>query len=187
MAPTPIRVAFQGEPGAYSELAIREWYGDDALLVPCPTFRAALQAVQRNAADAAVLPIENVIVGDIEGALEAIDTHAVGLDLGDTIDVPVEHCLLAVRGVSLGDLRTVRSHPAALAQCAEWLRRHGLAAEEAEDTAGSARQLAASGETTVGAIASALAAERYGLVILARDIADRPGNRTRFVRLQRAD
>jgi prephenate dehydratase len=141
--------------------------------------------VRGGRADAAVLPIENAIVGDIIGALEAIDVHAVGLDLADTVDVPVLHCILGVPGATLEMVERVRSHPVALAQCAHWLRAHDLIAEPTEDTAGAARQVVERGDLRVAAIAGAAAAQQYGLVVLARDVADARDNWTRFVRLTR--
>jgi prephenate dehydratase len=185
MVTSTARIAIQGEPGAYSESAVRAWYGDEASLVPCATFREALDAVHQGRADVAVLPIENAIVGEITESLEAIDLHSVGLHLGGTIEVPVEHCVLAMPGASLATITRVRSHPVALAQCGAWIAEHHLVADATEDTAGAARDVARAGDLSVAAIASERAGELYGLQVLARDIADHAGNWTRFVRLRR--
>ena len=175
------RVAFQGAPGAFGEEAVRRWHAD-ADPLPCATFADVVDAVRTGAADRGVLPVENRIAGPVLAARAALEAHGDGLRLDGEVAVRVALCVLARPGTMLADLRVVRSHPVALAQCGAFLAAHpAITAEPWWDTAGAARDLAAAGGATVGALASRLAAERWGLQLLAADVQDAADNWTRFV------
>ncbi len=177
------RVAFQGIAGAYSEQAIRQYFGSDAESVPCGALDDLFPLVESDDVDYAMLPVENAIVGSVTRAYELLMAH--DLRVYAEVILRVQHMLLVLPGTALDDLERVRSHPQALAQCQRYLNRHGLQSEPTFDTAGSARDLAASPEAGVAAIASELAAELYGLEILERDIEDLAFNYTRFFVLAR--
>lgn len=173
-------VAYQGEPGAFSEQAILELWGEDAVRpLPCATFEDAARAVRDGRAALALLPVENTIAGRVEASLAAIAAARLA-EVGGT-ELQIRLCLLAPPGATLESLRTVESHPVALRQCREWLRaRPWLEAREVLDTAGAARAVAAAGDRSRGAVASARAGALAGLVSLAEGIEDRAGNVTRF-------
>ncbi len=171
------RIAFQGEFGAFSEEAVRRW-DPAATAVPCPTFRAVCTAVERGEAALGVLPIENSRAGSVLEVYDILMERP--LRICGEVAVRVEHCLLAPPQASLSDLRRVYSHPQALAQCEQYLRGLGVEAVAVYDTAGGARTVALAAEPNAGAIASARAAELYGLTVLARAIQDDPENTTRF-------
>jgi prephenate dehydratase len=184
-AAEPLRVAFQGELGAFSEEALRQIWGDDAEPVSQRTFDDVARAVALANVDRGVLPVHNAIVGAIESSLAAIAAHP-DLVIVDETTVIIRPMLLALPGVSLRDITRVASHPAALGQCRAFLSLHsGIATEEAWDTAGAARDLVASGDRTLAVIAGPAAAERYGLTVLVERVADRVDNLTRFVALAR--
>ena len=178
------RVAFQGAPGAFSEDAIRAFWGTDTVSVPCQTFSAMLQAVQSGAADGAVLPVENKIVGPIQTALDALDDFSVGLNIGGTTDVAIVLALMSVEGATLDGVQVVISHPVALAQCKKFLDGFHAKADPYYDTAGAAKRVAEKSDPSVAAVASHNAASLYGLVILADAIQDVPDNWTRFVKIE---
>ena len=180
-----VRVAFQGEHGAYSELAAeRLWPG--AKTVPCREMVDVVRAVAREVVNVGVLPIENSIAGTVTSTLDAL-LEADGVHLTGEAIVPIHHCLLALPGATIDRIRWVQSHPVALAQCRSLFARYPtLEARIVYDTAGAARDVAASRNAGRAAIASAVAAQRYGLAILAENIEDRPDNRTRFVAVSRA-
>lgn len=146
-----------------------------------------MRAVSTGVVDSGVLPVENVIVGPIDAARAAIaDEPGVAIVAETTVEIRLQ--LLGCPGVALADVRRVASHPAALGQCGRFLARHpDWAIEVAYDTAGAARDLAARGDRSGAAIAGRAAAARYGLAVLADEIADRPDNWTRFVRIVRRD
>ena len=173
------RVAFQGIAGAYSEEAIRQFFGpNDVESVPCRTLDDVFPIVENGDADYGMVPAENAVAGSIIRSYELLMERDLRI-YAETI-LHVRHMLLAPTGATLEDLKRVRSHPQALAQCQRYLSRHGLEPEPAFDTAGSARDLAANPEPGVAAIASALAAELYGLEVLGSGIEDFPFNYTRF-------
>ncbi|XP_074581391.1 arogenate dehydratase/prephenate dehydratase 6, chloroplastic-like [Curcuma longa] len=179
-----LRVAYQGLPGAYSEPAAAKAYPNcDA--IPCDQFEAAFQAVEQWVADRAVLPVENSLGGSIHRNYDLLLRHR--LHIVGEVQLPVHHCLLALPGVRREQLTRVISHPQALAQCEHTLTTLGLnvAREAFYDTAGAAEYVAANGLKDTAAIASARAAELYGLEILANGIQDDQGNVTRFVMLAR--
>jgi prephenate dehydratase len=182
----PLRVSFQGALGAFSELAIRQQWGDAVEVIPCATFEAALEALTAHAVDRAVIPIENAIAGRVRVALTALEAVALDVVRVGEIRVPIHLCLLAPRGATLAGLRDVHSHPVALAQCRIFFARHGwLIPAPHADTAGAACEVAERGDITIGAIAADAAAVRYGLDIIARNVEDIPANWTRFVIVQR--
>jgi prephenate dehydratase len=178
-----IRVAFQGELGAFSQLAITQCWGTDAEPVPCREFTDVVDAVMMGAVDAGVLPIENTIVGPITAARAALEHQAIVIT-GETT-VAIRPLLLACPGTTVSDVRQVSSHPAALGQCAAFLARHPeWRIVAAYDTAGAARDLHRAPDPTHAVLASAAAAERYALCVVQTDVADRDDNTTRFVTIR---
>jgi len=176
------RIVFQGEPGANSHIACREVFpGMEA--APQPTFEDCFQAVEAGEAELAMIPIENSVAGRVADIHHLLPESSLSI-IGEHF-LPVRHQLLAVPGATLNGLKMVQSHVQALGQCRRFLRARGLQAEVAADTAGSARQVAELGDPKRGAIASRLAAEIYGLDILAEDVEDEAHNTTRFVILSR--
>lgn len=174
-----MRIAYQGAPGAFSHLAAMQ-HDPRAVAQPHVDFAAAASAVVSGRAQQAILPVENTIAGPVAAALAALAARP-ELEVLREFEMPIHLCLLALPGADLGSIRYVESHPVALAQCARWLSARKLTPRGAEDTAGAARELAQDRDWTRAAVAPAEAAELYGLEILARNIADHPGNRTRFV------
>jgi prephenate dehydratase len=175
-------VTFQGEPGANSHIACREAFADYEA-VPCPTFEDAFSAVSAGEADLAMIPIENSVAGrvaDIHHLMPTAELHIVGEWF-----LPIRNQLVAPKGATLGGLKLVESHIMALGQCRRFLRNLGVATRVAADTAGAARDVAECGDESRAAIASRLAAEIYGLTILAADIEDESHSTTRFVVLAR--
>ncbi|MDA8252419.1 MAG: prephenate dehydratase [Rhodospirillales bacterium] len=176
-------VAFQGRPGAYSDLACRTALPDWRTL-PCATFEAAIEAVREGAAERAMLPSENSLAGRVP------DIHALLPDSGLAIVGEhfqrVEHCLLAPRGATLAGLKRAHSHAVALGQVRHLLKELGLAPVIEADTAGAAEQVAAWNNPEDCAIASALAAELLGLQVLRRNVEDATHNTTRFYVAARA-
>jgi prephenate dehydratase len=172
------RVAFQGVAGAYSEEAIRQFFGPEVEGVPCKRLEDMFAAVESGDADYALLAVENAVAGSVTGSYELLMEH--DLRVRAEVILRVRHMLLTAPGTKLGDLKRVRSHPQALAQCERYLIRRGLEPVPAFDTAGSARDLAQNPDLETGAIAGALAAELYGLEILDRNIEDLAFNYTRF-------
>ena len=179
------KVAFQGIAGAYSEEAIRQFFGPEVESVPFRTLDDIFFAVERRDTDYGMLPVENAVAGSVTRSYQLLVEH--DLRIYAEMILRVRHMLLGLPGVKMADLKRVRSHPQALAQCQRYLERHGLEPEPAFDTAASARDLAANPGTGVAAIASELAAELYELEILDRAIEDFPFNYTRFFVLSTED
>lgn len=174
------RVAFQGEPGAFSEEAALQCCGRDALLLPRRTFDDVVKSVLTGTAERGILPLENSVIGSVAAANEAATQPGVSVER--EMWMPIRHYLMARKGVSIEDVRRVLSHPAALAQCADFFQSHpAMQAVDYYDTAGAAKYVAASKDGDVAAIASRRAADRHKLHILAEDIQDVSDNRTRFV------
>ncbi len=175
-------VAFQGAPGAYSHQAVRERF-PDGLPLPCFTFDEALDAVQSSRAGHAVIPIENSLHGRVA------DIHFLlpesGLSIVGEHFVRVRHCLLGLPGTHRDAIRTAVSHPQALGQVRRTLRAWNIASDIYADTAAAAALVAERGEPHLGAVASRLAGELYGLDVLAEGIEDAAHNTTRFVVLAR--
>lgn len=177
-----MRVAFQGEPGAFSEEAALQLLGPAITPVPRPTFDSAFQSIEEGAADALLAPVENTLAGSVVRVYDLLLASSLGM-VAETI-LPIQHRLIGCLGSSLDSIRSVASHPMALAQCERFFVAHpGLRRVPAEDTAGSVREVLSRGDKTAAAIAGRRAAEYYGGVILADDIQDNAENFTRFVLL----
>lgn len=175
-------IAFQGLPGAYSDLACRAAFPTMTTL-PCASFEDAFAAVRDGAARLAMIPIENSVAGrvaDIHHLLPESGLHIVGEHFQR-----VNHNLLAPKGATLAGLKSVASHVQALSQCRKVIRELGLTPVVRADTAGAAVEVAEQGDLTVAAIASSLAAEIHGLDILKADIEDAAHNTTRMVVMSR--
>lgn len=172
------RVAYQGTAGAYSHLACTKVFPDWQHLA-CDDFIGALDLVSNGFAERAMIPLENSTAGRVEEIYRLIPRTQLFV-IAEHFE-PVNHCLLALPGASLDQLKRVRSHPQALAQCHQRMINLGLKQEAAVDTAMSAKGLADQGDLTVGAIASSLAAELYGLDVLHENFQDVMGNTTRFL------
>jgi len=172
------RVAFQGEPGAYANLAAREAL-PHVMAVPYPTFDDAVEAVRAGETDLCIIPVENSLHGriaDIHHLLPDAGLYIVGEHFHR-----VRHQLLGLKGAKLADLKTVFSQGPALGQCRKLIRELKLTAHNWHDTAGSARHVAELKDPSAGAIASSLAAEIYGLDVLKADVEDESHNMTRFL------
>jgi len=175
-------IAFQGAPGAYSDLACRRVFPELKTL-PCAAFEDAFAAVRNRQARYAMIPVENSVAGrvaDVHHLLPDSGLHIVGEHYER-----VNHHLLAPKGASLATLRVVRSHVHALSQCRNLIRELGLKAIVAADTAGAAAEVAERNDPSVAAIASELAGEIYGLQSLRQNIEDAEHNTTRFLVLAR--
>ncbi len=172
------RVAFQGERGAYSEESIYQFFGSEVETLPCRRFEDIFEAVESGIAGYGALPVENSTAGSIHKAYDLLLNRDLQV-WGETI-LRVRHALLTPPGTALADVEQVRSHPQALAQCERYLGNHGWVTNPVYDTAGSARDLAASPEAGVAVIASRLAGQLYGLEELAYGIEDAFYNYTRF-------
>jgi prephenate dehydratase len=175
-------IAFQGAPGAYSDLACRRVFPKMTTL-PCAAFEDAFAAVHDGAAALAMLPIENSVAGRVADIHHLMPDSGLFI-IGEHFE-RVEHHLLALPGASLDKIRNVRSHVHALSQCRDFLRKHGLAPVVRADTAGSAAEIKELGDPSVAAIASELAGQIYGLVSLAENIEDAEHNTTRFLIMSR--
>jgi prephenate dehydratase len=175
-------ISFQGEPGANSHIACQQVHPDWAPL-PCPTFEDAFAAVTEGQAELGMIPIENSIAGrvaDIHHLLPTSGLHIVGEHF-----LPIHFQLMSVPEADLGTIRSVHSHIHALGQCRKIIRKLGLKAHVAGDTAGSAREVAQLKDPTRASLAPRLAAEVYGLKILAEDVEDEAHNTTRFIILSK--
>ena len=176
----PQRVAYQGEPGAFSDQACRAYASGHEPLA-CPTFDAVFAAVARGEAERAMVPVENAIAGRVDDVyrllpdarLQAVAEHF----------LPIRMQLMVVPGTPEDAVEVVRSHPMALSQCKGMIARRGLTAEVAPDTAGAARRLAEAPQPRVAVVAPEAAAEAYGLEIIERDVQDVERNATRFLTL----
>ncbi len=176
------RIAFQGEPGAYSHQACIE-ARPDMEPIPCRTFEDAIETVRRGEADLAMLPVENSTYGRVA------DIHSLlpesGLHIVDEAFVRVHINLLALPGTPLAQIERAMSHTVLLGQCREFLQQNGIHRVAGADTAGSAQHVAQAGDATLGALASELAGQIYGLDVIARHIEDHDRNTTRFLVMSR--
>ena len=179
-----MKVAYQGEPGAFSHEACLTFLPDHEA-VRKATFADVVAAVAEGETEFGVLPEENVAAGVVPEVKALLDKGGVAIRGRHLL--PIRMHLLGAPGASLETVRTIVSHPIALAQCANKVRDLGLATEQAGNTASAARELAASGDVTRAVLASSAAAETYGLIILKRDMHDREDNATRFVVLAREE
>ncbi len=176
------RIAFQGEPGAYSHQACRQ--ARPAMeAVPCATFEDAIELCRRGDTDLAMLPVENSTYGRVADIHHLLPES--GLHIVDEAFVRVHINLLAVPGTKLDEVEAAMSHTVLLGQCRGFLRQHNLKLVTGADTAGSARHVAQIGDPKLAALASELAGEIYGLEVLARHIEDRSNNTTRFLLMSR--
>ena len=176
------RIAFQGEFGANSDMACRDMFPDMEPL-PCPTFEDAFNAIENGEADLGMIPIENTLAGrvaDIHHLLPESRLHIIG-----EYFMPIRFQLMVMPGVKKDEIRTVHSHIHALGQCRKIIRSNGWKPVIAGDTAGSARLVSEKGDRSMAALAPRLAANLYGLDILAENVEDSENNVTRFVVLSR--
>ncbi len=178
-----MKVAYQGAPGAYSEAAVIAHFGTGVEPVACERFEEIFESVTDGRCDAGLAPIENSLAGSIHSNYDLLLKHQLSI-VGEYY-LRVQHCLIALPGAKIEDLRKAISHPQALAQCQGYLKEHGLAAEIVYDTAGSVRIMKEQGDPTQASIASHRAADLYGMNILAEGIEDNPANYTRFLEIAR--
>ncbi|WP_300072688.1 prephenate dehydratase [uncultured Ruegeria sp.] len=176
------RIAFQGEPGAYSHEACRNARPDMEAL-PCRTFEDVIESVRAGKADLAMLPVENTTYGRVAD-IHRLLPHS-GLHIIDEAFVRVHINLLGVPGARLEDITEAHSHLVLLPQCATFLNKHGIRGRVSPDNARAAREVADVGDVHSAALASELAGEIYGLNILARNIEDHGDNTTRFLVMSR--
>lgn len=176
------KIAFQGEPGAFSHAASHAIFPNDEIL-PCVTFEDTISAVQTGEAALAVVPIENSLYGRIADIHHLLPES--GLNIIAEHYQPIRMNLLGVPGSKLGDVKSVQSLTVALGQCRKFIKKHKLRTINAVDTAGSAHEIAEVGDKSTAAIASKLAAEIYGLDVLAENIEDADHNTTRFLVMSR--
>jgi prephenate dehydratase len=178
----PLKIAFQGEPGAFSHAAAHALFPKGEP-VPCITFEDTLTTVKSGGADFGVVPVENSLYGRITDICHLLPES--GLFIIGEHFLRIEMNLLGVPGATLKDVKSVQSLSVALGQCRKFIRKHKLKTINAVDTAGSAREIAEKGDKSVGAIASRFAAEVYGLDVLAANIEDAAHNTTRFLVVSR--
>ncbi len=175
-----MKVAFQGEPGAYSEEA-GYGYFDNPEMVPQESFDDIFTAVTSGACESGLIPIENSLAGSIHQNYDLLLRHE--LHIVGEYYLRVRHCLIGFPGAEISKIKLVISHPQALGQCAAYLRELGIKPEAANDTAGSVKILKSSGKRTTAAIASKRAAEIYEMRVLQEGIEDNPENFTRFLEI----
>lgn len=181
----PLRIALQGELGSFSDEAIQQLWGSDAERLSYRDFADVTASVASGIADRGILPIENTIVGSIPGSHDALSAvlglHAVG----ETV-VAVHHCVLAAPGTPFEGIRSVLSHPVALAQCGQFFAENPqIEVHAVYDTAGAAMDVSRVADPTVAAVASRRAAHHYELDVVRADIEDRADNQTRFLAIAR--
>jgi chorismate mutase/prephenate dehydratase len=180
-----VKVAFQGEKGAYSESAVNKFFGESVDVKPCRDLAEAFESVDKQESKFGVVPVENSLEGSVNQTYDLFLKH--DLKVCGEVIIRVSHCLIANKGTTIEQVKTVYSHPQALAQCRNFLERSGWELIPTYDTAGSAKMLKEKELKDAAAIASERAAELYGLKILAREIEDNPNNYTRFFVLSKED
>ncbi|MGD6806721.1 MAG: prephenate dehydratase [Candidatus Bathyarchaeia archaeon] len=180
-----MKVTYQGETGAYSEMAVYKFFGSKAEPVPCKDFRDVFESVKSGAVPHGVVPIENSIEGSVNQNYDLFLTY--DLKVCGEVAVKLGHVLIGNPDTKIEDIKTVYSHPQALAQCRKYLEKHKWEIIPAYDTAGAVKIIKEKAEANAAAIASEKAADLYGMKILARDIADNPSNYTRFLVLGTED
>lgn len=184
----PLRVAIQGVPGAFHEIAARQYFSPAAVdIIPALTFEDLVGMVENGVhADVGLMAMENTLAGGLMSNFRLLNESR--LQAAGEVFLRIRQNLMALPGVEIADLREVHSHPIAIAQCREFFRQHPhIRLVEAEDTALSARNIREQGLQNVGAIGSSLAAELYGLNLLAESIETNKKNLTRFLVLQREE
>jgi prephenate dehydratase len=180
------RVAFQGEHGAFSEKAAGKLLGPQAATIPCASFEKLFAAIEDGVADLILAPMENTLAGSVYRCYDLL----IARDLRIRAEVihPIAHFLVGAPGAALAGIRTVESHPVALAQCERFFAGHPrIARVAAQDTAGSVREVVAANDPTRAAIGGRHAAELYGGAILAEHLEDDPANFTRFLLLSKPE
>jgi len=180
-----VAVAFQGEPGAYTEEAAIRFFGKSTRGVPYETLDEVFESVEVGEVPFALVPVENSLEGSITRAYDLLLDSSL-MVCGET-ELRISHCLIAMEGASLDTIKFVYSHPQALGQSRNFLNHLNAELIPASDTAGSVRMIKEQGRLDYGAVASAKAAEIYGMKIIAREIEDNPHNFTRFFVLSRED
>ena len=173
-----MRLAYQGEPGAYSEAAALQFGGPNAETLPCKSFDEVFEAVVKKRATHGVVPLENSIGGTIHRNYDLLLEHE--LSISGEVELDVVHCLQALPGTKLEEVTVVYSHPQALAQCERYLKDLGVTVEAVYDTAGGAKLVSEQKLTTAAALASRRAAEVFGLEVLQEAVQDYEYNITRF-------
>ena len=178
-------IAFQGERGAYSESAVYTFFGDKTEVKPCRDLTEVFESVDKREVPVGVVPVENSLEGSVNQTYDLFLTH--NLKVSSEIIIRISHCLIANPSTSLEAVKTVYSHPQALAQCRSFLESLDSELIPTYDTAGSVKMLKEKGLKDAAAIASEKAAEIYGMKILAREIEDTPTNYTRFFVISKND
>jgi prephenate dehydratase len=182
------RVAFQGEPGAFSQIAARKLLGANVPTVACPTFESMFSSIDEGRAEWILSPLENTLAGPVLRCYDLLYQSTQGqrpLTMTGEVVLRISHYVIGCPGATLEGVRRIQSHPVALAQCERFFAEHpAISKSVAEDTAGSVRQIMERGDASVAAIASAYAAEQYGAQVLAAEVEDDPNNFTRFALLQ---
>ncbi len=180
-----LRIAFQGELGAYSEMAVYSFFGESVEVKPCKSFDEVFESVKTGDVDYGVVPIENSIEGSVNRTYDLFLEY--DLKVCGEIIIRISHCLIAHKGTKLDQIKTVYSHPQALAQCRKFLEQHKLRAISTFDTAGSVKMLKEENLMDAAAIASERAAQIYDMTILEKEIEDIKNNSTRFFVLDKKD
>jgi chorismate mutase/prephenate dehydratase len=180
-----LKIAFQGEIGAYSELAVYKRFGSDVQVKPCRHFSDVFRSVDVDDVDFGMVPVENSIEGSVNQVYDLFMEYDIKV-CGEVI-LKIEHCLIANFNAALDSIKVVYSHPQALGQCISFLEKLRCKLVPTYDTAGSVKLIKEQGSVGAAAIASERAAQIYGMKILARDISDNPDNFTRFFVLSKSD
>ena len=180
-----MKVAFQGERGAYSESAVFQFFGNGVEATPCKEFKEVFESVVAQKTEFGVIPVENSLEGSVTQNYDLFLNYCLKVR-GEEI-VKVEHCLIANPGTKLADIKVVYSHPQALAQCRNFLEELERELVPTYDTAGSVKMIKEKHLRDAAAIASQRAADIYGMHIIEKDIADNPENYTRFFVLGEED
>jgi chorismate mutase/prephenate dehydratase len=179
------KVAFQGEPGAYSESAVQMFFGSSSQAVPCKRFSDVFRCVEAGETEFGVVPIENSIEGSVNQVYDLFLKY--DHKVSGEIVLKIGNCLIANPGTKMDDVKIIYSHPQALAQCRSFLEGLNREMISTYDTAGSVKMIKEQHLTDAGAIAGEKAAEIYGMSILVRNISDNPNNFTRFFVLSKND
>jgi chorismate mutase/prephenate dehydratase len=180
-----MKIAFQGEIGAYSESAVYSFFGPSVEVKPCTDLSDVFESVAKGETLHGVVPIENSIEGSVNQTYDLFLEY--DLKVCGEIVLKITHCLIAHPGIRLESIKTVYSHPQALAQCRKFLEQLGCRLISTYDTAGSVKMIKEERLMDAGAIASERTAEMYGMNVLARGIGDTPNNCTRFFILSKQD
>jgi len=180
-----VKIAFQGELGAYSEMAVYSYFGQEVEVKPCKSFDEVFENVKNGKVNYGVVPIENSIEGSVNRTYDLFLEY--DLKVRGEIIIRISHCLIANKETTMDQIKAVYSHPQALAQCRKFLEKNKLKAISNFDTAGSVKMIKEEKMTEAAAIASERAAQIYDMSILAREIEDVKNNSTRFFVLDKQD